>query len=198
MIIYLIRHGESEANISNYHQGQLDTNLTQKGIEQAEKLAQRFEEIDDFEIIHSSDLKRAYLTAKEIHHYHKDKELIYSELIRERNLGEFHGKDKSTHKWDDLEEKNLFLRKPSGGENFFDHKKRIEEFLEKVLEENKNCVIVSHGGTTRILLHILGQLPKKEFFTSKSKTKNASITKIKITPHDSEMLLENCIKHLEE
>lgn len=198
MIIYLIRHGESEANISNYHQGQLDTNLTQKGIEQAKKLAQRFENINDFEIIYSSDLKRAQLTAQYIHEFHKDKALLTDEKLRERDVGEFHGKDKSTHRWDNLEEKNLFLRKPKDAENFFDHKKRIEEFLEKVLEENKNCVIVSHGGTTRILLHILGQLPKKEFFTSKSKTKNASITKIKITPHDSEMLLENCIKHLEE
>lgn len=198
MIIYLIRHGESEANISNYHQGQLDTNLTQRGVEQAEKLALRFKDINDFEIIYSSDLKRAHLTAQHIHKFHKDKSLLTDEKLRERDFGEFHGKDKSTHNWDDLEEKNLFLRKPKNAENFFDHKKRVEEFLEKVLEENKNCIIVSHGGTTRILLHLLGQLPKEDFFTTKSKTKNASITKVQITSLGVQMLLENCIKHLEE
>ena len=85
MIIYLVRHGQSEANISNYYQGQLDTHLTQEGFEQAQKVALRFKEINDFDIIYTSDLKRAYDTAKAIYNFHQDKEFIASTLIREKS-----------------------------------------------------------------------------------------------------------------
>ncbi|MFT4243933.1 MAG: histidine phosphatase family protein [Candidatus Woesearchaeota archaeon] len=198
MIIYLVRHGQSEANISNYYQGQLDTHLTQEGFEQAQKLAQRFKGINDFEIIYTSDSKRAYDTAKAIYRFYQDKEFIASTLIRERSHGEFHGKDKLKHKFEDLEEKDLFLRKPPQGENFYGHVKRVEEFLVPILENEQNCVIVSHGGTIRILLYIFKQLSKEDFFTNSSKSKNTSVYKFKITHDKVEMLLENCTKHLEE
>lgn len=63
--ITLLRHGESVGNAENYHQGQFDFELTEKGCAQAQALAQRWlEEGVTFEAILSSPLARARQTAE--------------------------------------------------------------------------------------------------------------------------------------
>ncbi|MGC8868635.1 MAG: histidine phosphatase family protein, partial [Sulfurihydrogenibium sp.] len=63
--IYLCRHGESEYNAKKIVQGHIDTNLTEKGIKQAQSLAEFLKDKNIQKIV-SSDLKRAYQTAKTV------------------------------------------------------------------------------------------------------------------------------------
>lgn len=63
MILLLIRHGESEADVLNVHEGRADFELTQKGHEQAKKLAEFPVKHYHITEIYSSALKRAKQTA---------------------------------------------------------------------------------------------------------------------------------------
>ena len=63
--IYLIRHGESEANERNAFLGHCDLNITEVGYKQACAVAEFLErEAGCPDVIYSSDLSRAFNTAK--------------------------------------------------------------------------------------------------------------------------------------
>ena len=86
---YLIRHGETEWNTLGKYQGSSDIPLSSKGIQQAEKLKEKMSSIS-LSAIYSSDLQRAYKTAKPIalsHHL----SIQPLDLIREINFGEWEG-----------------------------------------------------------------------------------------------------------
>lgn len=62
--VYLVRHGETIANLEGILQGQsIDSELSEKGITQAELVARRAQDLS-FECILTSDLKRAHQTAE--------------------------------------------------------------------------------------------------------------------------------------
>ena len=61
--IYIVRHGQTEWNILGKTQGHGDSNLTAKGREQAELLAESMTKYP-IDYIYSSDLGRAYQTAE--------------------------------------------------------------------------------------------------------------------------------------
>jgi len=56
--IYLVRHGETDANREGVIQGQLDTQLNELGKRQAELVALRLRSIS-FDVALTSDLRRA-------------------------------------------------------------------------------------------------------------------------------------------
>src|SRR5690554_3428122 len=65
MYIYLTRHGETEWNVLRKTQGSRDISLTDRGIRQAECLANRLSG-EVITHIYSSSLERAYRTAAAI------------------------------------------------------------------------------------------------------------------------------------
>jgi len=87
--LYLIRHGESEANLRGIFASHLAYPLTPKGHEQAEQTALylKNERIDR---IYSSDLPRAYETAVHIAAYH-GKEILPHPGLREIYAGDWEG-----------------------------------------------------------------------------------------------------------
>lgn len=87
--IYIVRHGESEANVAGLHG--LDTPLTQKGKEQAKELLKQLKGIH-FDAIFSSPLVRAKETAAIIAKEHK-LIVLSKEALRERNEGILSGKE---------------------------------------------------------------------------------------------------------
>ena len=88
--IYIIRHGETEWNVKKIMQGQKNSLLTTKGIQQAKQAAKQLKQIK-FAAIFSSDLLRAKRTAQIIALEHK---LIVKtrKILRERYYGKFEGK----------------------------------------------------------------------------------------------------------
>lgn len=94
--IILARHGESVFNQNKIVQGQKNSELTEKGIDQALLLAKRIKKLQPTKII-TSNLKRAIQTAEIVA---KDLGLQINKMgnLNERNFGEYEGK-----MWEDVD-----------------------------------------------------------------------------------------------
>ena len=116
-LVYIIRHGETEWNLKGIHQGHKNSELTQKGKEQADRLGQRFKESNlAFNSIYSSDLGRSLDTAQRICEPIGQKEqIIKIECLRERALGVLEGLT-----YDEIKEKlpKDYLEHTSGNPNY--------------------------------------------------------------------------------
>jgi len=92
--ILLVRHGTTEFNTRGIYQGQLDSPLTQEGMQQPQALAPRIHALKSCVTLYSSDLGRARHTAQLIadmqHHG-----LTEDADLGERNFGIFQGLVKS-------------------------------------------------------------------------------------------------------
>lgn len=154
MKVYLVRHGETEGNISNQFCGITDTPLTNRGIEQA-KDAQKKLEGKSFEVVLSSPLSRAKDTARHI----TDQALICVEGLKEMDFGSFEkmtyeeiqrSNPEETRLW---QEKGMYYHFPEGEsvESFYD---RVVKTYDKLLKEykGKNLLIVAHSGVIRCIL----------------------------------------------
>ena len=88
MKVYMIRHGESEANKGKFHGGWLQINLTEKGIADAKHAGEYLSGIK-FDKIYTSDLIRAIQTAE---HALPGCEYEIISLVREVCLGSLAGR----------------------------------------------------------------------------------------------------------
>ncbi|KAF8205630.1 histidine phosphatase superfamily [Mycena galopus ATCC 62051] len=88
--IYVVRHGETQANKDSVIQGQLDTELNETGVEQARRVADALRSVH-FDAAYSSDLARALKTAQIILGHRTDIEIRREEALRERFLGDMQG-----------------------------------------------------------------------------------------------------------
>ncbi len=172
MDIYFLRHGETKWNTLGRIQGQRNTKLSEKGIEQARLTAEGMKDIP-FDVIYSSPLERAYLTAR-IVRGDRDIPIILDELLKEIGFGADEGRYKYrifgnpayTRKqryFDDPEH----YRGAKGGESFRDVNKRTKSFIDEVLtplEGKRNSVLVaSHVNAIRSFILQLNDRPLKDF-----------------------------------
>ncbi len=146
MRLFLVRHGETEENKEKIVQGHMAGHLSKEGIKQAKKLAQRLKN-ETFDIIYSSDLKRAADTAKIIAKYH-DCPLQLTEELREFDCGSYTGVHKSKVDWDNP---------PSDAETQEQGYSRMQTFLKRVYEEypKGTVLFVAHAGISRALLAVI-------------------------------------------
>lgn len=159
--IYLVRHGETEWNVKKLIQGQKDIPLNEKGKKQAGKLAEKLKKIK-FDAIYSSDLKRAAETAKIIAGKRKLK-IIKSKALRERYFGKFQGEPFGDSQNKSILElinrlKTTSIEDQSEIESDELIISRLIPFLRKIslVCLDKTILVVSHGGTIRTLLILLG------------------------------------------
>lgn len=154
-MIYLVRHGESEANINKRFSGITDVNLSLKGREQARQagLNLKFEKISN---IYSSPLIRARDTAqiisKEIN-FDENKIKTDNSLI-EVNFGLFENLtwDEISSSYKDESENwiaNKIKYKFPEGEGYYDIIKRVSFFIDNVPD---NSIIVTHFGVIQSIL----------------------------------------------
>jgi len=194
MKIICARHGETIENVTGITQGQSPGKLSKLGIEQAKKLAERLKD-EKIDMIYSSDLARASDTAKEIVKFHGGVPLEFVKDIREITRGELDGKTKEERK--EHMKKNMkceFHKYNWGnGESWEDVQKRVVRFYKKLLKnnENKNILLISHGGALGTLFLHLENKSFKEF-----KDYIMENTGVSILEKDKITLL-NCTKHLE-
>ncbi|KAB5596248.1 hypothetical protein CTheo_233 [Ceratobasidium theobromae] len=90
LLVYMIRHGETDENRQGIIQGQMDTQLNDAGRNQA-KLAGKALKGVHFVRAYSSDSSRAADTAQAIVAHHPKCELILDARIRERYMGSLSG-----------------------------------------------------------------------------------------------------------
>lgn len=153
MRLYVIRHGESEANREGSYAGQTHSALTEKGFEDAKGIRPYLEKIR-FDKVYTSDLKRAVQTAMAALpgcEYEK------TPLIREYDVGNLVGR-KFTECNETLGEEFCKNRRegnyvPYGGENVNMVMNRARQFLDTVAKTDYECVAAfSHAGMMRALL----------------------------------------------
>ena len=182
--LLLIRHGESEANRKGIFAGQVDPDLQDKGLEQAKLTAKYIKENYTVERIYSSDLKRAYNTAKCL------ADLVNLEIIKDKNLREIYAGKWEGMKCEEIlaayrDDYDVWLKhighaKCTDGETVKELGKRVMKALTQIAIENdgKNVVIVTHATPIRVTQSIIetGSTDKMEEIPWVS---NASVTLIK-------------------
>ena len=152
--IYLVRHGETEANYEGKMQGKSDQySLTERGVRDTKKLKEHLKD-KPIDLCITSPLKRTWETAMILVgdrvYIEEDTRLI------ERDLGEFERKNDTEydHKkyWD-----FKLNTDEQGVEKVGDIISRCESFLKDIKEKypNQNILIVSHKAVIRALHHLL-------------------------------------------
>jgi probable phosphoglycerate mutase len=195
--LILVRHGETETNVKGHlHSDKDSQTLNKVGKEQVEKTAER---LLDFEpsVLYSSKEDRAIESAKIIGKI-CDLEVRRLDGMQERNWGDYSGKPfsevaKVLGKLS-LEERYTYI--PSNGESWKESYERMNEALNGVLEENKGgtIIIVTHGGTIRILMPYLLNRSKEETF--KHDPRNSSITVFEYLDGEFKEVVSDDISHL--
>lgn len=196
MILTLVRHGETIENKEKIIMGQLDGTLSELGIQQAKKLAERLKD-ERFDYIFSSDLARAANTAKEIVKYYSRLPIIFVEELRERNYGKLQGvkKDKILG-WNEIKLEDKLFDNYKGVESTKQIYKRAGDFIESISLKynNKKILMVAHNTiNVNIIKNILG----KPYNAKIETLENTSVSIFKIDRKGKGLVeLLNCTKHL--
>ena len=151
--ILLARHGETDWNIERRVQGHTDRPLNETGREQARALAEELagEELD---AVYSSDLSRAYETAKLV---------AASRGLEVRSLAALREKHFGT--WEGLSDVEVLERFPNARRGAWGDGETTNEVAERVLgalraireaHPDGRVLVVTHGGPLRAVLRTCG------------------------------------------
>ncbi len=164
--LYYVRHGLTQANVDDLWSGQMETNLTKEGIQQAINRGKAMREGGiKIDLIISSPLSRALHTAKLI-----AKEIGYPEdkietnpLFVERSYGIHEGKPNSDffkdHTYKDMDD-------AEGAESFADLQVRANRALKYLKTiDHDNILVVSHGTFSRALVRAVTNEPHTVEYT---------------------------------
>lgn len=157
--LYLARHGETQWNKVYRFQGQLDSNLTTRGEQQSQIIADNIKH-NAIDLIASSPLPRALSSAK-ICQQTISVPLVNVPALMERDLGEWQGqyiKDiKRSHHYHEILNQFTTLAPPDG-ESAIECGTRIYKALSCLVEQNesKNILVIFHGEALRCFLAKLG------------------------------------------
>lgn len=170
MKIYFTRHGQTYWNRENRIQGHLDSPLTEDGIKMAYSLKEQSKDVK-FDHIYSSDLGRAYETAKIIA---GERDIIQTKLLREINVGSWSGELFEDIKFKDKELYEKYFNEPQNyyradGESIHDLNDRIQKFFKSYVYESndENILIVSHGITIISILNLIEGVGIDKFWTNR-------------------------------
>lgn len=199
MKIYITRHGETEWNTLKKMQGWQNSNLTERGIENAIKLGDRLKDVD-FSQIYSSPLGRALDTAN----YVKGGRVIEIEThegLREMGFGLWEGigndqvielyKEQHYNYWN-----KPHLYESNGGESFDELFKRVKETLNHIIKNatGDNILIVSHGITIKVIYAIIKEYKLKNFWDLPY-IDGTSLSILEIRDNDMRFILEADTSH---
>jgi broad specificity phosphatase PhoE len=198
MIIYIIRHGQTDFNVGEPRfRGQLDIPLSETGVHQAEAMAIALKNIP-LNIIYYSPLQRAKVTAEKIK-YHQQALLVEEPLLLTMNFGDWQGRFHS--EVFTPEEKELWMVNPNlfvipNGETFYDVLNRIHRLLYRLKNQSEEQIaLVTHNVVIINILLYLFKLDPSHFWDFQVDT--ASITQIQLHSKRSFKLLKlNETQHL--
>lgn len=149
--LVFVRHGETAWNAEGRIQGHMDISLNRRGIAQAEAVGKRLAS-EKFDAIYSSDLIRAYHTARPAVP-DPDRTIVRDRRLRERHLGVLQGLTGEeamaghTAAWKVFKSRNPDLAL-EGGESLGVFSRRVVEFVEDILGKHAGgrILVVTHGG----------------------------------------------------
>jgi broad specificity phosphatase PhoE len=200
MKIYLTRHGETEWNTKGKMQGWGNSNLTLKGIENAEKLGESLKHID-FDCIYCSPLGRAVDTAKYIRG-DKDTKIIINDSLKEMGFGSWEGMEHSEVEELYPEERFNFWNKPHlyktvNGESFEELFERVRTVLDEIINNTSydNILIVTHTVVIKAIYLIIKNYSLEDFWQLPH-IYDTCLTVLEVKDREVKFILEADISHL--
>ena len=164
--LYIIRHGETEWNVIKRFQGQLNTPLTEKGMEKLRKTGKKLENVL-FDEVYTSELGRTVASAEIILNENRGYRNKKLELKKLAELNEVY-----FGVWQGLTYEEVFLKYPEEANNYFYNVKNykaenveaenlkdaLERFLKginKILNRHKsgNILVVTHGTVLEMFMN---------------------------------------------
>ncbi len=152
-MIYIIRHGQTELNITNVLQGRSNHPLNETGIRQAEEAAERLKGII-FDAVYSSPLIRALRTAEIIA---PETEPVIDERLIEMEYGPYEGKGLRELGPEVMAFFRDFVHQPApkGMEPLESVVRRGGEFMEDRCRTGDNILISTHAIAMKGILEYL-------------------------------------------
>jgi len=166
--IILVRHGETEWNVTNIFRGRIDIELSQTGMKQAELLAEYLSDTK-VDAIYSSPLKRALQTAEAIARYHRLSVEIAPALLdfnfeRWQGLSRQEVRDKYKALYAEWLENPHQVQIPDG-ENLDNVRKRALGVVESIIAKHEGtAILVSHRVVNKVLICALLGLDNSHFW----------------------------------
>ncbi|GEL07997.1 histidine phosphatase family protein [Salisediminibacterium halotolerans] len=196
--IYFVRHGQSEANKQGIIQGHAEFPLSDLGEKQAELVGNKLADLP-LDAVYTSDLQRAFFTAKQIAKHHELAPAAVS-YLREVGLGPLEGKTREQMRaeFPDMKNESLLTSGIKGTEQIEEITERCRIATESLKNSpGKSIAAVSHGGLISILLMymIAGEdwhLLKRPFVIG-----NTGITKVEVSENGPKIHYMNQTAHLE-
>ncbi len=157
--LFLVRHGETEANLKRFIQGTSNGPLNARGYQQVDQLAWHLKNVV-LDHVFASDLQRAIDTARAIALPH-GLTVEVDERLREWNCGELDGRPAAVYLQMIKDTgKPLSLFEPPGGERLDEVRKRAKAFLDDLSTNHigESILLCSHGDFMRMLVGVLLQI----------------------------------------
>lgn len=157
MKIYVVRHGETNINLENKINSLNNDDLNETGINQAINVGEKLKKID-YDIIICSPLERTKHTANLLNC--KNAPILFDERLLERDFGIY-----TKYPIDKIDPNDLWSINPKqdykDAETVDSLLKRVFDFLEDIKNKynNKNIVLVTHGGTSKAISSYFYGLP---------------------------------------
>jgi alpha-ribazole phosphatase len=164
MRLWLIRHGETDANVAGLYSGHAPTPLTEKGISQAHSLHQLLLDVP-FDQVLCSELERAQHTARLALHA-RDIPTHTTPLLNEMFFGDWEMRHHRDLTREDPESYAAWCTDwqnaiPTNGEGFQAFSARVQQFITELPTwgASQNVLIVSHQGVLSLLIASLLSMP---------------------------------------
>jgi 2,3-bisphosphoglycerate-dependent phosphoglycerate mutase len=173
-LLVLVRHGQSEWNLTNQFTGWKDVDLTETGVREARAAGRALRQQGiRFDVGFTSVLKRAQRSLDlMLEELGQEGIPVFKDLaLNERDYGELSGlnKDDARKRWSEAQV-HIWRRSydvpPPGGESLRDTAARvlpyyIQEILPRVMR-GENALISAHGNSLRALVMVLERLSPKQ------------------------------------
>lgn len=191
--IIIVRHGESLGNKEKYLLGHTDLDMSQLGYRQAASTASYLAE-EKIDVIYSSDLIRAYNTAKP-HAELRGLQIIKDEKLREVQLGDWEGKHISYILENYKDEYETYKAKtfgtytfPKGGDSVEEAGVRFFDEIMSIASENtgKTVLVVTHAAVLRSFYAKISGIEPRDVAAELPFATNASVS---LVEYDGERLV---------
>jgi broad specificity phosphatase PhoE len=162
--LWLVRHGQTDWNIAGRYQGQADIPLNEAGIQQANQAATKLVG-KTFSALYSSDLSRAYRTAKIIS-ISVGLPVRIDQRLREINQGAWEGLNYKQvvarfSPKEELSIEDITNERAPGGESIYQVAERMKLAADDIAAQHNGdaVLVVSHGLAIATLICLANQYP---------------------------------------
>lgn len=192
MILYLIRHGQSEGNVAQTFHGQTDYPLTDLGRQQAREVAEKLRDVK-FTRCCASDLQRAWNTALPCL---EGRDIVPEPCpgLREQFVGEMEGMSRAEveARWPGMAEayiKDWHHTTPPGGESFPQMLERVGKTIDRIIADGRDTLVAAHYGSLSMIFIHLGLIRPELVMTKELVFQQGVYSAIEISPDGRATLL---------